>query len=127
MPLGRINRSYKWDTRDVIPDDGFREMYTINKSEMQHPERVVVRNPLPHSTCGPRMINKRNFSLITSAERSIPGPQSGFAADLKRDAPPVHDLRTTSQTFYGTHLPKSAGVLPTKGTLSMSAGVTQAN
>jgi hypothetical protein len=37
MPLGRMNRVYKWDTNGVVPDDGFREMYSINKTEMLNP------------------------------------------------------------------------------------------
>jgi hypothetical protein len=32
--LGRLNRIYKWDTAGVIPDDGFREMYTTKATEI---------------------------------------------------------------------------------------------
>ena len=109
MPLPRRNRVYKWDSKDLIPDDGFREMYTINKTEIQHPERVIRRNPSPNSTCGPKMINKRNLSLLTSIERPVPGHQTGWSAVLQREPKPEHDLKTTTQTFYGTSAPKSAG------------------
>lgn len=29
-PLGRLPRVYKWDTNNIVPDDGFREMNTMN-------------------------------------------------------------------------------------------------
>lgn len=36
-PLGVLKRQQKWNTAGVVPDDGFREMYTIKTVEMPNP------------------------------------------------------------------------------------------
>jgi hypothetical protein len=63
--LGRLNRVYKWDTQGVIPDDGYREMYTTKNTEIMRPDSVRKTNPRPHSTCGPRMVNRKNLASVT--------------------------------------------------------------
>lgn len=40
QPLEVINRIPKWNTTGVIPDDGYREDYTINKTEIPNPTAV---------------------------------------------------------------------------------------
>ena len=40
QPLEVIKRLPKWDTTGVIPDDGYREDYTINRTEIPNPASV---------------------------------------------------------------------------------------
>ena len=35
--LGRFKRVYKWDTKNVISDDGFRELDSKNRTDYQNP------------------------------------------------------------------------------------------
>ena len=99
--LGRINRTYKWDTNGVVADDGFREMYTINNTEIQNPERVRQTNPRPHSTCGPRMVNKKNLQSVLATDRELPGYKSGWASRIPGEPPKPHEMTTTTQSQFG--------------------------
>ena len=99
--LGRINRTYKWDTNGIIADDGFREMYTIKNTEMQHPERVRETNPRPHSTCGPRMVNRKNLQQVLSTDRELPGYKSGWASRIPGEPAKPREITTTTQTHFG--------------------------
>ena len=38
-PLGRLQRVYKWDTKNLIPDDGFRDLTTLNQQDFSHPDK----------------------------------------------------------------------------------------
>ncbi len=40
QPLEVIKRLPKWNTTGVIPDDGYREDYTVNKTEIPNPAAV---------------------------------------------------------------------------------------
>jgi hypothetical protein len=97
-PLKRIKRNHKWDTRDVIPNDGYKELQTINKTEIQHPnkKRIPEKPKL-------RMINKYNIAELSLVDRPIAGPTHGFGATVKRfdkDHGKAY-FETTNHNFYG--------------------------
>lgn len=97
-PLKRIKRNHKWDTKDVIPNDGYQELKTINKTELQHPDKSRV-NEKPKM----RMINKYNIAELSLVDRPISGPERGFGATVKRfgkdHGKPYFE--TTNHDFYG--------------------------
>lgn len=97
-PLKRIKRNHKWDTRDVIPNDGYKELKTINKTEIQHPEKSRVQEQ-PKL----RMINKYNIAELSLVDRPVPGPKTGFGATIKRfdkdHGKPY--FTSTNHDFYG--------------------------
>lgn len=97
-PLKRIKRNHKWDTRDVIPNDGYKEMKTVNKTEILHPNKNKIQE---RPTL--RMINKYNIAELSLVDRPIPGPTHGFGATVKRfdkDHGKVY-FSTTNHDFYG--------------------------
>lgn len=97
-PLKRIKRNHKWDTKDVIPNDGYKELKTINKTELQNPEKSRVREQPKR-----RMINKYNIAELSLVDRPIEGPQRGFGATVKRfdkDHGKAY-FNTTNRDFYG--------------------------
>lgn len=97
-PLKRIKRNHKWDTRDVIPNDGYKELNTINRTELSNPEkkRVLEKPKL-------RMINKYNIAELSLVDRPIEGPERGFGATIKRfdqdHGKPY--FTSTNHDFYG--------------------------
>ena len=98
QPLGRIQRVHKWKTDNLIPDDGFREMKTINQAEIQNPQvhRVKEQPTL-------RMINKYNIAELSLVDRPIQGTRSGFGSVINRHEQ-NHDQRffsTTNHDFMG--------------------------
>jgi hypothetical protein len=97
-PLKRIKRNHKWNTNDVIPNDGYKELQTINKTELMNPEKLRVREQ-PKL----RMINKYNIAELSLVDRPIGGPQRGFGATVKRfekDHSKKY-FETTNCDFYG--------------------------
>jgi hypothetical protein len=97
-PLKRIKRNHKWDTSDVIPNDGYKEMQTINKTEICNPAKNRIQEA-PKL----RMINKYNIAELSLVDRPILGPTHGFGATVKRfpkDHEKVH-FNTTNHAFYG--------------------------
>lgn len=73
-PLGSINRLKKWNTSGVIPDDGFRDMYTIQRTEIPDPykRKTELQKPPPHlePTTGESktIINKDNIARLTHVQ-----------------------------------------------------------
>jgi hypothetical protein len=73
-PLGCIKRMKKWNTAGVIPDDGYREDYTIQRSEFPDPRSVSAvinkRPPNLDQTSGAtqKIINADNIAALTSIE-----------------------------------------------------------
>ena len=97
-PLKRIKRNHKWNTKDVIPNDGYKELRTINKTEIIHPDKVKV-SERPKL----RMINKYNIAELSLVDRPISGPKRGFGATVKR-FDKDHEkpyFNTTNHDFYG--------------------------
>lgn len=97
-PLKRIKRNHKWNTKDVIPNDGYKEMQTINKTEIGHPSkhRIPEKPKL-------RMINKYNLADLNLADREIKAPRTGFGAVVQRHDPEYGKsyFDTTNYDFYG--------------------------
>jgi len=97
-PLKRIKRNHKWDTKDVIPNDGYNELKTIAKTEIQHPDK----NRIPEKP-KLRMINKYNIAELSLVDRPIRGPQVGFGSTIKKfdkDYGKAY-FNTTNHDFYG--------------------------
>ena len=97
-PLKRIKRNHKWDTTDVIPNDGYKETVTINKTEIVHPDKNRI-NEKPKL----RMINKYNIAELSLVDRPVQGPAHGFGSTVKRfdkDHGKVY-FNTTNHDFYG--------------------------
>lgn len=97
-PLGRIPRVYKWDTKNIIADDGFREMTTMNEEQHKNPKvhRVQEAPTL-------RMINKYNIAELSLVDRPVAGPKAGFGATIDHFGK-NHDRRffkTTNHDFHG--------------------------
>jgi hypothetical protein len=72
-PLSIWRRQQKWDTTGVVPDDGFREMYTIHKTEMPDPgqTREEVSRPPGHLDEAGRpqaVLQKANITSLTHVE-----------------------------------------------------------
>jgi hypothetical protein len=73
-PLGCINRMKKWNTSGVIPDDGFRDMYTIHRTEIPDPYRkkAELQKPPPHleqaTGESKTIINKDNIARLTHVQ-----------------------------------------------------------
>ena len=87
--MGRLPRVYKWDTKNIVPDDGFRELNTINQTHYQRPEKHwAVEWPTP------KMIN--NVGEMPIVERDVGGPRTGFGAVL-----PWYD-KGHDQTYFTT-------------------------
>ena len=66
-------RQQKWNTTGVVPDDGFREMYTINKTEIPDPQDVKkqvskVPQHLDASGATHLSIQKGNITSLTHVE-----------------------------------------------------------
>ena len=97
-PLKRIKRNHPWDTKDVIPNDGYKELNTINKTELAHPDKVKVNEKKKL-----RMINKYNIAELSLVNRPVSGPERGFGATVQR-FDKDHDkayFTTTNREFYG--------------------------
>lgn len=97
-PLKRIKRNHPWNTRDVIPNDGYKELQTINKTEIQHPNKLRVQEK-PKL----RMINKYNIAELSLVDRPVSGPERGFGATVNRwekDHGKSY-LTSTNHEFYG--------------------------
>jgi len=108
-PLGCIKRMKKWNTAGVVPDDGFREAYTIQRTEFPDPRAVSAvinkRPPNLDQTSGAtkKVINAENIAALTLVDREVSGPSSGFGSLIPRHEA-THDKRyfeTTNQAFYG--------------------------
>ena len=97
-PLKRIKRNHPWNTKDIIPDDGYKEMQTINKTELKHPDKVKVEEKQKL-----RMINKYNIAELSLVDRPIAGPERGFGATVKRfdKGHGETNFSTTNNDFYG--------------------------
>lgn len=97
-PLKRIKRNHPWDTKDIIPNDGFKEMKSINKTELVHPDKVKVDEKKKL-----RMINKYNIAELSLVDRPISGPERGFGATVKRFDKDHNKpyFNTTNMEFYG--------------------------
>lgn len=104
--MKRIKRNHKWDTTDVIPNDGYKETTTINKTEIVHPDKVrVVEKPKL------RMINKYNIAELSLIDRPISGPERGFGATVKRfnkDHEKAY-FNTTNHDHFGAPKRESPG------------------
>jgi len=94
-PLGRIPRVYKWDTSNIVPDDGFRELGTINQNDFLNPD-VHRMEERPTK----KMIQNIGENPLVEREG---GPKTGFGSVL-----PHHDashgqtfFETSNQHFYG--------------------------
>jgi hypothetical protein len=97
-PLKRIKRNHQWDTRDVIPNDGYKELNTINRTEIANPEKSRVPDK-PKL----RMINKYNIAELSLVDRPIAGPDRGFGSTVKKfDKDHGKSYFTsTNHQFYG--------------------------
>lgn len=97
-PLKRIKRNHKWDTKNIIPDDGYHETKTIQKTELQHPDKNKIPE-IPKL----RMINKYNIAELSLVDRPIAGPKTGFGSVIKRfdkdHGKPY--FNTTNHDFFG--------------------------
>lgn len=72
-PLSTWGYVKKWNTTGVIPDDGFREMYTISKTEMPDPAKIkekLQKPPAIYEQNGAikSVINKNTISNLTHNE-----------------------------------------------------------
>lgn len=91
-PLKRLNRVYKWNTKNIIPDDGFvifkqREINTIKQMEHPIPNLHLIRaDSIPNQVC------KDNLTDLLRKPREIQGPKSGFGSKLPTHHPD-HDKR----------------------------------
>ena len=96
--MKRIKRNHPWNTKDIIPDDGYKEFKTINKAELAHPNKLKVNEKQKL-----RMINKYNIAELSLVDRKISGPERVFGATVKRfdkDHDKTH-FNTTNHDFYG--------------------------
>ena len=86
-PLGSINRKPKQETFGLIPDDGYRELESTNKMDVQHPS-------VHHQKVKPvlSMINKYNIAELSLVDRPVQGTAAGFGAVINVHAQ-NHDAR----------------------------------
>ena len=66
-------RQQKWNTVGIVPDDGFREMYTINKTEILNPQDTrnqISKLPSHLDSSGNTQlsIQKNNITHLTHVE-----------------------------------------------------------
>jgi len=104
-PLARLHRAHKWNTGNIIADDNFREMTTINKAEYVNPYSLKVQEKKNE-----KMINKYNIAELSLVDRPIKGPDAGFGSQLNKHEH-THDRRyfnTTNGDHYGQAVKKSA-------------------
>jgi hypothetical protein len=71
--LNALKRQQKWNTAGVIPDDGFREMYTVNKTEIPDPQKTkeeVSKPPGLYDSMGKtqQTMQKSNIISLTHVE-----------------------------------------------------------
>lgn len=71
--LNTLKRQQKWNTAGVIPDDGFREMYTVNKTEILDPQKTkeeVSKAPLLYDSLGKTqsIVQKNNIASLIHVE-----------------------------------------------------------
>jgi hypothetical protein len=71
--LNVLKRQQKWDTTGVIPDDGFREMYTTQKTELLDPEETKNKYQKPPGHLDSEglaynTVQKSNFTTLTHTE-----------------------------------------------------------
>jgi len=97
-PLGAIKRKPKQETTGLIPDDGFRELKTINQTHTVDPKKHAVPYKPVLS-----MINKYNIAELSLVDRPIKGTNTGFGAVINRH-PDNHAARyfnTENRDAYG--------------------------
>lgn len=95
-PLGRLKRLHNWDTSNIIPDDGFKEITSLTKTDFGEPnDKRTVEKPTP------KMIN--DIGAMPLVEHEVSAPKTGFASVLPR-----HDkehgksyFNTTNRDYYG--------------------------
>ena len=92
LVMPSVKRVHKWDTSGIISDDGYRELNTTNKTEIQHPSQHNPPNRKPKL-----LLSSKNIDKLTRYERPIQGPQSGFGAVLVRHG------QVEKQTFFETN------------------------
>jgi len=74
-PLGVYHRKPKQVTAQLICDDGFRELKTMNQDFYQQPKvHEIQRKPVLS------MINKYNIADLSLQNRPVKGTQEGFGA-----------------------------------------------
>ncbi|OMJ72777.1 hypothetical protein SteCoe_28695 [Stentor coeruleus] len=105
--LNTLKRQQKWNTAGVIPDDGFREMYTVNKTEIPDPQKTkeeVSKPPVLYDINGKtqQTMQKSNIISLTHIERETTGPKSGFGAVLPKH-PDTWDKRYFETTYNCVH------------------------
>lgn len=71
--LNVLKRQQKWNTAGVIPDDGYREMYTINKTEISDPIKTKTEASKPPNHMDEKgnthmPIQKQNITQLTHVE-----------------------------------------------------------
>lgn len=71
--LNVLKRQQKWNTAGVIPDDGFRDMYTTNQTEISNPVKTkqdLSKPPSHLNECGQtcQSLQKQNITNLTDTE-----------------------------------------------------------
>jgi hypothetical protein len=71
--LNVLKRQQKWNTAGVIPDDGYRDMYTINKTEIPDPKKTKqeISKPPGHMDREGntyQSLQKQNITHLTHTE-----------------------------------------------------------
>eukprot|EP00357_Protocruzia_adherens_P007570 CAMPEP_0114988900 /NCGR_PEP_ID=MMETSP0216-20121206/9881_1 /TAXON_ID=223996 /ORGANISM="Protocruzia adherens, Strain Boccale" /LENGTH=284 /DNA_ID=CAMNT_0002351783 /DNA_START=35 /DNA_END=889 /DNA_ORIENTATION=+ len=101
MNLGRIKRHNAWNTKAVIADDGYRDLDTVARSEIPDPSKNTSYNPARKTKL---MINKDNIAELSSANRELTGPKTGFGSKIR-----THEaghgrshFETTNHAFYNS-------------------------
>jgi hypothetical protein len=103
-PLNTVNRKVRADTSHMIPNDGFREVATSNKTGFQNP--ATFREPF---NAVPQMLNKENYSQQTRINRPVSAMlKTGFSSALPRHEASHGERRfgTEYAAFFGR--PQSA-------------------
>jgi hypothetical protein len=105
-PLGCIKRKPKQETTGLIPDDGFRELLTVNQERMKNP-KVHVKKEKPVL----RMINKYNIAELSLVDRPVQTTNSGFGAVIPRHGADENAryFNTENRDNYGEKQMMSAG------------------
>jgi hypothetical protein len=105
QPLGTFHRIPKHDTTELIPDDKFREMTSINQCELVDPKKHRHQEKPVLS-----MIHKYNIAELSLVDRPVDGATTGFGSVINRYGKD-HDRRyweTSNQAAFGKNVAPSA-------------------
>jgi len=97
MNLHRMSRKIHHDSRGVIADDGFKEMNTINRTEIRIPTSIADIKHRENS----KLILKENIAELSLVKRDVAGPQTGFGSKIAKHEDNYRQtyLETTNNNF----------------------------